>query len=152
MEAATYSTINRNKTRTVSVFFNSAPSDLTKAETLGYQLQYVEENGRKETAMPWSSRQTGVYHHRTPSFDLWIFLHQEKDSRFEKELIKLADSGSEADTRRRRLIEDPFWLHYTLFALHIDTWRWHLRFLSKELDTRVSILYLGKDIVGIDDI
>lgn len=88
--------------------------------------------------MPWSSRQTGVYHHRTPSSELWLVLHQEGDSSFGKELTKLARLDAEGQKRRALLLEDPFWLHFTLFSLHIDTWRWHLQYLSKELKNRVS--------------
>ena len=108
-------------------------------EKMGYRLQYVEENGRKAPVMPWSARQTGIYRHRSPSQDFWLVVNPEKDSVFEKELCQLAVQDAEAEKRRLRILEDPAHLHLLLFSLHIDTWRWHLRYLNKELEDRVSI-------------
>ena len=105
---------------------------------MGYRLQYVEENGRPDPVMPWSARQTGIYRHRSPSFEFWLIINPEKDSVFEKELCQLAVQDGNAEKRRLHILEDPAYLHFLLFSLHVDAWRWHLRYLSKELEDRVT--------------
>ena len=99
---------------------------------LSYQIRYVEENYRSPE-QPWSVRQTGVYqyHSATRPFDFFIFLHPLVDSLLEQHLTHL--DVPEATS----FCQDPYRLHALPFAAYLDNWRWYLRDLGEDFQSKV---------------
>lgn len=106
------------------------PSDIS------YQLRYAEENERPGI-QPWSSRQTGIYHHRSPNaeFDFFIVLNPTKESWLEKEkLLKLFDSRQTVSS----LLENTYRFHLLPLG-YIDNWRWYFRDLGDKFAQSVDL-------------
>lgn len=110
---------------------------LTTAIDISYQIRYCEENHRDEK-QPWSTRQTGIYHHHSPSddFDLFILLNPyPKDTCvLEQEICNLSTSPRSVQS----LVASPYRMHTLLFALYSDNWRWHFRYISHEFMKKVT--------------
>ena len=104
---------------------------------ISYQIRYAEENHRSPN-IPWSVRQTGVYHHHsaTDDFDLFILIHPIESSLFEQQVTNLVMiSSSQAELAS--LVENPYRLHFMPFALYLDNWRWYFRYLGENFQEMV---------------
>ena len=93
--------------------------------------------------MPWSVRQTGVYHHHCANdgFDLFILLHPIEDSLFEQQVITLAMLQS-SQAELASLVENPYRMHIIPFALYLDNWRWYFRSLGETFQEKVGYTLL----------
>ena len=88
--------------------------------------------------MPWSVRQTGVYHHHSAkdAFDLFILLHPVEGSLFEQQVTNLAMPQS-SQAELASLVENPYRMHIMPFALYLDNWRWYFRYLGERFQEKV---------------
>ena len=107
---------------------------------VSYQIRYAEENNRSSD-IPWSVRQTGVYHHHSANdvFDLFILLHPVENSSFEQHLTSLATMKS-SRAELASLVENPYRMHIVPFALYVDNWRWYFRYLGEKFQEMVRLL------------
>ncbi|KAJ0376807.1 hypothetical protein COL26b_004859 [Colletotrichum chrysophilum] len=111
------------------------------AYTLLYKLNFVERNERPGPDK-WSFRHVGVYHQRTPGFDLFILLHCQPASELAEtvqDIIEEEDGGSdELDDEksppmgafRQHLCSQPATLHQYILSCYLDNWRAYLRHLG----------------------
>lgn len=108
------------------------------SEALTYQIRYAEENQRS-TEVPWSVRQTGVYHFQSKKteFDLFIFLHPLKGSIVENQLTGLARIGKANSSLLDSIFHDPYRLHILLFSSYLNNWRWYFRYLGENFQKKV---------------
>lgn len=115
---------------------------LRNRSEISYQFRYAEEN-RRSPDLPWSVRQTGVYHHHCAEgrFDLFILLHPIEDSLFEQQVTNLAILQS-SQAELASLVENPYRLHIMPFALYLDNWRWYFRFLGEQFQEKVRYTLL----------
>ncbi|KUJ15959.1 uncharacterized protein LY89DRAFT_587507 [Mollisia scopiformis] len=98
-----------------------------------YQVNYVEENLRKGKD-PWSFRHTGVYHHHTPDFDLFILLHPINNSVLEDRLLKMLEVDQSVKPKVSQIpafCKDPYRLHLLVMSSFFDNWRWYFRNLGE---------------------
>ena len=99
--------------------------------------------------MPWSVRQTGVYHHHSAqdAFDLFILLHPIEDSLFEQQVTNLAMPQS-SQAELASLVENPYRMHIMPFALYLDNWRWYFRSLGERFQEKVRYTLLTPLIIA----
>ena len=117
---------------------------LTTEVEIAYQIRHVEEN-RRPGRDPWSLRHTGVYHHHTTDFDLWILLQPVEDSVIEKRLLDLQTLATRTAAELEKIKLDlericttPFRLHALIFNSYLDNWRWYFRHLGDRFEKEVS--------------
>jgi len=106
---------------------------------ISYQVNYVEENFRKGPD-PWSFRHTGIYHHHTSDFDLYILLHPNKHSVLEAHLFKILGIGSQTASNQPQLSnfsQEPYRLHLLVLSSFFDNWRWYFRYLGDQFAREV---------------
>lgn len=115
-----------------------------RLEALVYQLRYAEENHRS-IDMPWSVRQTGVYHHQSEKakFDLFILLHPLGNSIIESQLVELTVSGLDEVSFLRSLFYDPYRLHILLCSSYLGNWSRYFRYLGKNFQKKVRTLSIS---------
>ena len=104
---------------------------------VSYQIRYAEENHRLPD-VPWSVRQTGVYHHHFAKndFDLFILLHPIENSLFEQQLTRLSTTQS-SRAELESLVENPYRIHIMPFTLYLENWRWYFRYLGEKFQEKV---------------
>lgn len=129
---------------------NTFGDSLTPSD-ISYQIRYVEEN-KRSSSQPWSTRQTGIFHHHsaTEDFDFFIFLNPYplEDCLVEKQILNLTKSLPAVAA----LLEDPFRLHLLPFASYLDNWRWYFQYLGQDFsktNKRVMTLELEQDGAGL---
>jgi len=101
----------------------------------------VEENLRKGQDK-WSFRHTGVYHHHTSNFDLFIILHPNDHSVLEGRILKMLDANSATRPGLSQLsafYNDPYRLHLLVMSSFFDNWRWYFRYLGEDFKAEVCI-------------
>ena len=120
------------------------------AADISYQIRYCEENHRDEN-QPWSTRQTGIYHHHSPSdkFDLFILLnpYPVDECILEQQICNLSTSPKSVQS----LVANPYRMHTLLFALYSDNWRWYFRYISDGFMKRVTKIPFHTSIVKETD-
>jgi hypothetical protein len=110
---------------------------LRESIDISYQVRYIEENHRPGRN-PWSLRHTGVYHHHSPEFDLWIILNPIMDSPVEMRLLEL-EMPSADPAEVSKICENPFLLHILLFSSYFGNWRWYFRSLGDDFERAVCV-------------
>lgn len=106
-----------------------------------YQINYVEENLRKGKD-PWSFRHTGIYHHHTPDFDLFIILHPINNSILETQLLKMLEVDQATKPKVSHIpafCKDPYRLHLLVMSSFFDNWRWYFRDLGDAFKKEVRL-------------
>jgi hypothetical protein len=89
---------------------------------------------------PWSFRHTGIYHHHTSDFDLYILLHPNQHSVLEAHLLKILGLDSSTESNQLQLSafnQDPYRLHLLVFSSFFDNWRWYFRYLGNQFAREV---------------
>lgn len=102
--------------------------------------------------MPWSVRQTGVYHQRSNGVeDLWILLNPRAESVIQTQLEKLEDSPK--SIALTKIVEDPHRLHVLIFESCVRNWRWYLRHVGAIFEEKVGDLcpiYLMRELGAME--
>jgi hypothetical protein len=133
--------LHRGKRVSIEIPRSSKMWSAKISSDITYQVNYVEENLRKSQDK-WSFRHTGVYHHHTLQFDLFIILHPNNYSVLEGRLLKLlkVDSNTMTESNVSQLNafrEDPYRLHLLVMSSFFDNWRWYLRYLGESFKIEV---------------
>ncbi|KAL9615926.1 MAG: hypothetical protein Q9160_009138 [Pyrenula sp. 1 TL-2023] len=113
--------------------------DLIDDQDTFYQFRYAEENNRS-LSIPWSQRQTGVYHQHSADVDLWILLNPTNESVVERQLKCLADLPH--STAIKKIAEDPYQLHILILESYLRNWRWYLQWLDEKFEKRNNAAYV----------
>ena len=108
-------------------------------QDLSYQLRYAEQNYRSKDR-PWSIRQTGVYHHHSLQFDLFIFLNPLEESVVESQLLAFGQANY-SQHPMNSVIENPLQLHVLPFVSYLSNWRWYLRYLGDQFERKVCAVF-----------
>jgi hypothetical protein len=111
----------------------------------------VEENFRKGQDK-WSFRHTGVYHHHTSDFDLFILLHPNSNGILESRLLSMLGTESSSTAESSQLAQfrkDPYRLHLLVMSSFFDNWRWYFRDLGEDFRAEVRQRSLSFDSVNL---
>ena len=111
---------------------------------MSYQIRYAEDN-RRSRSLPWSIRQTGIYHHHSAldGFDLYIFINPLEHSMLEKQLSVFSEPNACQETLSS-IAAAPQQIHLISFASYISNWRWCLDYWGEKFQEMVSLVYEKK--------
>lgn len=99
-----------------------------------YLFTYAESNAA-QGGVPWTIRQTCVFHRYNPagSGNLWIFFHARPRSKMQQ-LIE-----AEITSQHTGVFKNWYSMHLLVLSAYIGNWRWCIRSLGEEIEKTVSL-------------
>ncbi|KAE8417534.1 hypothetical protein BDV36DRAFT_283721 [Aspergillus pseudocaelatus] len=103
-----------------------------------YDMQYLftyAESNAAQGSVPWTIRQTCVFHRYNPagSGNLWVFFHARPRSKMQQ-LIE-----AEITSQHAGVFKSWYSMHLLVLSAYIGNWRWCIRSLGEEIESTVSL-------------
>ncbi|KAB8208458.1 hypothetical protein BDV34DRAFT_233333 [Aspergillus parasiticus] len=103
-----------------------------------YDMQYLfayAEHNAAQGNVPWTIRQTCVFHRYNPagSGNLWIFFHARPRSKMQQQI------ETEIISQHAGVSKSWYSMHLLVISAYIGNWRWCIRSLGEEIEKTVDI-------------
>lgn len=109
-------------------------NDNADLSDMQYLFAYAENNAAQGN-VPWTIRQTCVFHRYNPagSGNLWIFFHARPRSKMQQQI------EAEITSQHAGVSKRWYSMHLLVLSAYIGNWRWCIRSLGEEIEKTVSL-------------